>query len=179
MAFGLETLAIASIATTIGGGVVSAMGARQSADSQAAMYRYQMAQAGINKQIAKNNADYQRVTGDLQAQKFGLAARQRQGQIRAALGASGLRVDSGSAADVQDSQRIVDVSDQATIRSNAARRAYAYEVGGVEEGNKASAYAAAAENSETAGDLGVMSSLLGTASSVSSKWMQAKQIGLL
>lgn len=178
MGFDPITMGVMAIATTIGGGVVAAAGARQSADSQAANYRYQMEQARINKQIAKNNADYQRVTGDLQAQKFGLASRQRMGRIRAAMGASGFKIDDTGGSQVQDSQRIVDVSDQATIRANAARRAYAYEVEGTTEGNKASAYAAAAENTETAGDLSVMSSLLGTASSVSSKWMQGRQSGI-
>jgi hypothetical protein len=175
---GPELIAIASIATTIGGGIVSAVGASQQAKAQSQMYQYQAAQARINQDIAKQNADYQRVIGDNQAQRHGIAARQRAGAILAQQGASGLKVDGGSAVDIRDSQRAIDLTDQGTIRANAARRAYAYEVGGMEEGNKAAMADASSSNARTAGRYAVASSLLGTATSVSSKWLQGNQMGL-
>lgn len=171
-------LAAVSIGTTIAGGMVSAAGASAQAKAQQQQYAYMQQVAKINAQIERQNADYQRVVGDVQAQSFGVKARQRMGQITAMQGASGIKVGSGSPADIRDSQAMLDQHDQATIRSNAARRAYAHETKAWELENQATMHGAASSNAKTAGAYAVASSILGTASSVSSKWLQAKQSGM-
>jgi hypothetical protein len=61
------------------------------------------------------------------------------------------------------------------IRANAAKKAYGFEVGAAEDVAQAGAYTVAGETSVTAGDIGAVSSVLGAAGSVSSKWLQASQ----
>lgn len=149
---------------TIVGGFMQAMGASQSADSQAAMYNYQANLAKINQELSLQQ-------GAAEAQQYGQKARQQMGQLKAAQGASGIDVNSGSALAVQAGQRSAAEIDNAQIRSNAARTAYNY-------GTQAEAYSTAASNVESAKGLNIASSILGTVSSVSSKWLQGQQMGL-
>jgi hypothetical protein len=93
------------------------------------------------------------------------------GLIKATQGSSGTDVNSGSATQVQASQRTVAGIDNAQIRSNAARTAYNYST-------QATAYDNAAENVKSSEGINLASSILGTTASVSSKWLQGQQMGL-
>jgi hypothetical protein len=142
------------------------------------MYGYQAQVARINAQIDKQNADYARHVGEQNAQIAGLKGAQQFGQIRAAEGASGLDVNSGSSADVQASQRKITQMDINTIRSNAAKTAYDYEVKSVNDLNQAGLYDAAASNAEAAGNINVAASLIGAAGTVATRWQAGAQSGL-
>lgn len=167
-----------SIGTTALGAGVSAFGSMKSGEAQAGMYNYQASIAKVNQQIAKQNADYALAAGEVEAQRSGMKTRAQIGETRAIQGASGLDVNTGSAARVRTSEAEIGLQDQALIRSNAARRAYGYEVEGEQQKSQASLYGMAAENASSAGKIGALSSILGGASSVSSKWLQASQIGV-
>lgn len=175
---GPELLAGVSIATTLMGGAVSAAGTSMSAGAQSQAFKYQAGVAQLNERISKQNADYSRSVGEVEAQQSGMKNRQQVGQIRVAQSASGLDINKGSAKLVSESQKDIGAQDQALIRSNAAKRAYGYEVEAAGETAKGHLATMSAANAETAGKIGVASSILGTATSVSSKWLDAKRVGM-
>jgi hypothetical protein len=167
-----------SIGSTLVGGILSGIGKKDSYDAQALMYNYQAQVAKINSDIDKQNADYAINKGEMQAQTEGLKAAQQMGQIKVGQAASGFDVNTGSNLAVQQGQRLVAGIDLATIRSNASKVAYDYNVKSVEDINQAGLDTMAASNASQAGDLALASSLVSTAGSVSSKWLQASQSGM-
>lgn len=160
------------------GSAISAGGAYASGQANSKMYGYQANVARINSQIALQNADYARMQGEQQSVIQGRKGAQQLGGIRAAEGASGLSVGSGSSKDVQASQKSTTALDLNQIRSNAAKTAYDFDVQSTQDQNQAGLYSAAASNSKTAGDISALSSIVGGAGSVSSKWLAGQQQGL-
>lgn len=172
------TLGTIGLISTIAGGAVSAGGALLGAQSQAAMYRYQAGVAQQNAQIAKNNAGYALQSGEQQAAQSGMASRARLGGIVTGQAASGFDVNSGTNTKVQQGQQLIASTDQTIIRSNAAKRAYDFDVGATQAEEQAGAYGSAADNSLLAGTISAAGSIIGTAGSVSGKWLQGIQSGL-
>lgn len=101
--------------------------------------------AGLRAQEAANSqaelADYNAGVADLQAKdaivrgahdesRFREGVDQMVGQQRAGIAASGVDVNSGSAVDVQADTRHLGELDALTIRTNAAREAWGYQVQG-------------------------------------------------
>lgn len=166
------------VGATAAGSALSAYGAYEGGQSQSQMYGYQAQVAKINSNIALQNADYARMQGEQQSVIEGRKGAQQLGGIRAAQGASGLNVNSGSPADVQASQKSTTALDLNQIRSNAAKTAYDFDVQSTEDVNQAGLYTAASKNAKTAGDIGASSSIVGGAGSVSSKWLAGQQQGL-
>lgn len=166
------------IGSSIAGGILGAYGAEKSGQAQQTMYNYQAQVARINSQIDLQNRDYALNVGEIQATNEGMKLSQQAGQIRATQGASNIDVNSGSAAQVQGSQRKIAALDLTQIRSNAAKTAYDFDVKSVMDTNQASLDVMAGQNAKTAGDINAMSSILGSVSSVSSKWLQGSQAGL-
>jgi hypothetical protein len=164
--------------STIFGGVTQAQGAQQQAQAQQGMYNYQAGVARFNAAIALQNADYARQQGERQAEIYGLKAGQELGGIRAAQSATGLDINTGSAVKVLASQRKVANMDMAQIRANAAKTAYDFDVTSMGFEQQANLYKMAGANAAAAGQINVESSILGTVGSVSSKWLQASQMGL-
>lgn len=160
---GIETLAIASLASTVIGGGISAVGAV--ASGQAAQ-----AAANYRAQVARNNAIFALQKGEVEAQAQGMKTSAMLGKQRAAFGASGLEVGTGSHVDVQASTAEMGRLDELTILNNAANRALGLRTEGTLE--ETSGKAAATEGFLKAGG-----SLIGSASSVSDKWLGYKQRG--
>lgn len=154
---------------------VSAMGAVQQGQSQAAMYNYQSGVAQMNQQIMKQNADYAVAAGEVTAQEKGMETRFKVGETIAQQGAGGLAVGSGSNARVVSSELAIGQQDQALIRSNAMRQAYGYEVEAAKFGAESTMDQYAAANAKTAGYTKAFGSLLSGAAGVSSKWQQLSQ----
>lgn len=172
------TLAGISGGATVAGSITGAIGSLMSGEANAGMYKYQSGIARINQQIAKQNADYSRKVGEVEAQTSGMKTKAQIGTIKTAQAASGLDINKGSADDVRDSQHEIGAYDQGIIRSNAARRAYGYEVEAAKDVAQAGAYDRAASNAKDAGVIGAISSILGGAGSVSSKWLDASRTGI-
>lgn len=172
------TLTAIGIAGSAAGGVLGAIGAKQQAGAQADVYSYQAGMARLNAQIARQNQNYATTTGELQAAESGMATRAQIGTTRARLGASGLAVNTGSAADVITSEGMIGDINQAVIRQNAARVAYGYKVEEAQDITQAGLYDASAKNVKTAGNINAMASLISGATGVSTKWLQAKQTGV-
>ena len=172
------TLGAASLGTSAGGSLLSAFGAISKGQSESQMYSYQAQVAQLNSKIAEQNRDYALASGEQEAGRYGMKARQEAGSIRAQQGASGIAVNSGSAVDVQESQAQIAKMDLGTIRNNAARVAYGYSVEAASQTNQATLYGMAASNASKAGNISSLASLLSGASSVSSKWLQMDQSGV-
>ena len=166
------------LGSTAAGSALSAYGAYASGKSTSQMYGYQARVAQINSTIALQNADYARMQGEQQSVIAGRRGAQQLGAIRANQGASGVSVGSGSPAQVQTSQKSTTAMDLNQIRSNAAKTAYDFDVQSTEDINQAGLYDAASRNAKTAGDIGALSSIIGGAGSVSSKWLAGQQQGL-
>lgn len=113
------TLAIASAVATAGSAVLGGVSAAESANYQAQV-------AKNNAVIATNNAKYAASAGASQAEQEGLKNAQKLAGLRATQGALGVDTNSGSAADVQTSQRELGGLDQATVSNNAALEVYGY-----------------------------------------------------
>jgi len=172
------TLAIGSMGLSAASGLLGAAGAKQSAEAESRMYQYRAGLALANKKIEEQNADYALKVGEQEAGRFGIRARQQAGSIRAAQSGSGLDVNSGTAALVRSSAHELAMQDMATIRQNAARQAYGYSVKAWEAGQESQLYGMASQNAQAAGRINAISSLLSGATSVSNKWLQAKQTGI-
>jgi hypothetical protein len=172
------TLTAISIGTTAAAGGVSAFGALSGGASKKAMYQYQAGIADTNSKIAKQNADYAIRVGESQAMTQGLKTRQQVGTAIATRGASGLDVNKGSNARVVQSVEMVGEHNEAIIRSDAAKRAYGYEVEAASATANATIARMAGDDASKAGTISALGSILGTAGSVSSKWVDAEQRGI-
>jgi hypothetical protein len=98
------------------------------ANANAAHYQAQV--ATNNATIAKQNANYSASAASAQIERAGLKARAQLGSVRAGLAASGVDVNSGSAADTQISEREIGQLDTATVANNAALKVYGYQMQG-------------------------------------------------
>lgn len=171
-------IAGASLGGSVAGTGLNVLGALGTGAAQSGMYKYQAGIALANAQIAQQNRQYALQVGDQQQQQYGMKAAQRQGMIRAAQGASNIAVGSGSTADVVAGQKLTTKMDTQTIRDNAARVAYGYQVEGVMDTAQANLYDMAAENASQAGGLKALGSLISGSTSVADKWLQMGQYGL-
>lgn len=166
------------IGASLAGGLLSAFGAGKQGEAQQSMYNYRAQVARINAQIDRQNATWTRDKGEREAEQYGMKAAQQRGAIRAAQGASNIDVNSGSSKEVQRSQEKVKDMDLATIRANAHKVAYDYEAKAVMDENQASLDVMTGQYAKQAGDIKQIESLIGTASTVSSKWQQGRSTGL-
>ena len=168
-----------SAGASILGGLMSASGAKASGESAMQMGMFQAGVAKLNAQIARQNANYVRQQGEVQAQRYGMGARARMGEITAQQGASGLDVGSGSAKLVREGAKIVSDMDMNQIRQNAVKAAYDYDVQAQGYDIEAKGSMLGVSNAQRAAGLNVAASIVGSAGSVADKWLQYKRLGAL
>jgi hypothetical protein len=161
----------------IAGGVLGYVGAKTTAEAQSAAYTYQSAVAQSNAQIMRRNAMTELGVGEEKAGIAGTKGAQISGAIRAAQGASGVQVDSGSSADVQAGQARANRIDQDIIRENAGRRADEYFTQEVGYKSQAELDKMGATEAESAGNFKALGSLIGAGTSVADKWSQWSKLG--
>jgi hypothetical protein len=137
------------------------------------MYNYQAGVAQTNAAIAKQDANYSLASGEVESQQSGMRTREQVGATRAGFGAG--NVAGGSVNRVVQSETEIGQQNQGIIRANAAKRAYGFEVGAAGDVAQAGADTFAAGTSKTAGEIGAVSSIIGGAGSVASKWSQMGQ----
>ena len=119
------TLAAVAIGAQATGAVVGGLAAGAEAN-----YKGQV--AANNAAIAAQNKAYAAAAGASQVENAGLKARAQLAEVRTGIAANNLDVNTGSAADVQTSQRLIGAKEVSTVASNAARQVYGY---GAEEMN--------------------------------------------
>lgn len=180
------TIALAGMGASALSGVIGAVGSVFQGEGQAQQYeaqgrslRYQAGVARMNRDIAQQNAAYEREAGEIEAQQSGMKTRAQVGQVKAVQAGSGIDVNRGSPVAVRESMLAVGAEDEAIIRANAARKAYGQEVEAVQHESQARIDEMGAESADrassrarTSGYIGAASSILGSAASVSSRWLQ-------
>jgi hypothetical protein len=171
-------LTAASMGTSILGGILGASGASAQGSAASQMGMYQAGIAMQNAAIARQNAAYESAQGEQSAAKYGMGARQRMGEIVGAQSASGLDVGSGSNKAVQESQHLVSSMDMAQIRANAAKASFDYQVQAKSFDQQAMLDVMGAQNAKAASRTNAMASIVGSASSVADKWLQASKVGM-
>lgn len=106
---------------------VSAAGAISGGIAQGNAANYQGQVAANNATIARQNATYSAGAAAATTERAGLKARAQDAGVRSGIAANGLDVNSGSAADVQTSQRELGALDTGTVANNGALQVYGYQ----------------------------------------------------
>lgn len=172
-------LSLGATALSTGMGVMGQI-SQQNAQTQAASAA--QAQAVYQSQVARQNEELMRRQAADATQRGQVAEENRRrltaqqlGQQTAGLAAQGTDLD-GSPTDILGDTAAAGELDAQTIRANAAREAYGYQVQGLGYGSTATLEATRALNSTyTPNYLGAGASLLAGASSLGEKWHRFQQ----
>lgn len=166
-----------ALAAQIAGAGINAISALRggAASSQAA--NYQAAVAERNAQIARQNAESERLRGGQLAYNQDLKTRQTKGAARAAQGASGADVGSGSATDVQAGIASIGRLDALTILHNSELKARGYEVEALNFDSESEFAKMKGKSAREAALWSAAGSIVGGAAGVSDKWMSYKRHG--
>jgi hypothetical protein len=113
----------------LAGGIAGAAGSEENAQVQAQIARNNENTALFNSRIASEE-------GEQQASIAGLKGQQTVGKIKAGFGGSGVDVNSGSPAAVAAAAAGATSTNVQTIKSNAARNAWGYDVASTNFGNQ-------------------------------------------
>lgn len=167
-----------AIVATVASAIIGGEAAYEAGQSQKRAAEYQAAVARNNAMLAEQYAQVEVQKGQRLEEAKRIETAQREGAVRAAAAASGLDVDSGSPLRLQEDTAKLGEYDALTIRDAASRAAYGYRVKGVDYAAQAQLDDMRASDASHAGALGMWSSIIGGASSVSSKWAGFQQQGL-
>jgi hypothetical protein len=173
---GVETIAIAALAA---GGIstaVSVMGAYEQGQAQKRNADYQAKVADMNATISKQNANYEMALGEQRNEQQQTKAKAAVGSIVANQGANGLDVNSGSNLAVQTGAEEMGALDSQTIKNNATRTAYNYQVQATEATAQGQLDRAEGSQAQLSSYLNMGSSLLGGASSVGDQYIKYNQV---
>lgn len=160
------------------GTAVTAFGDWFSGEAQANFYNYQRGVALANAQIARQDAIYATQVGEVEAQQSGMRTRAQVGATRVGFGAGNISSASGSPAAVLKSEVAIGQANEATLRANAAKRAYGFDVAAAEDVAQAGAYEAAAKTARTASYINIASTIIGGAGQVSTNYLKGQQYGV-
>jgi hypothetical protein len=164
---GLPMLAIG-----LAGTAINAFGQYEQGQAQSAAAAYQAQVAQNNANIAKQNASFESAAGETSSVNKGLATRATVGKEKAYAGASGVDVNTGSTATVRGGTEEMGLLDQLTIRSNAAKKAWADEVQATSDIAQSQLDTFESKTAVTAGDIGAAGSLLSGASTVGGNYLK-------
>jgi len=150
------------------GGANSAIGSFFGAKSQRDQLRFQSRMDAINAGVAGLQAKDAMRQGERQQQAIKARGNQVKASQRVALAANGIDLGSNLAENLQDSTDAITETDATTTAANAIRTAWGYRSEATNLANRANmASATASSISPTAA---TATSLLGSATSVASKW---------
>lgn len=172
----MTAVTVASTAAGLAGAGVNAYGQMQGAHANKENLYYQAQVAANNAKIAQQNAEQEIQTGETQVGIQGMKNRATLGATKAGQAASGVDVNSGSSVAVRAGESEVGALDAATIRSNAARKAYGFQVGAASDLAQSQLDIAGGKQASAAGSTAAIGSLLSGASSVGGKfagWLNA------
>lgn len=173
--------AIAGVAMggTVVGDLIQGYGQDQAAQAQAAASTYRAGVAQLNKQINEQNAAWAVESGGAQAEAEGLKSKQQIAETKVIQSASGFDVNSGTGGEVRREQSNIAQYDQNVISWNALKTAYGYETKATMDQAESTLELSSAATEKEAGQMALLGSYVNAGTSVASKWMQAKQIGML
>lgn len=163
---------------TLIGNLMQGFGQDKADQAQAAASTYKAGVAQLNKQIDQQNAAWALEAGGEQAAAQGMKSRQQIAQTKVTQAASGFDVNSGTGEKVREDQSSIAQYDQNVISWNALKTSYGYETKSTMDQAETNLDLSAAASEKEAGDLALTGSFVNAGTSVASKWMQAKQIGM-
>jgi hypothetical protein len=167
---GIDPISLAVIGAV--GAATTAYGSYESGQATAASDSYQAQVAENNATLAKQQSKLDIQSGEIAAVDQGLKTKATIGSQKAQQGASGIDVNSGSAADVRAGTSEMGMVDVSTIRSNAAKKAYADEVTANSDTAQGQLDTMGASSAETGADIGAAGTLLSGASTVGSNYVK-------
>lgn len=147
------------------GVAISAYSAVSAGQAQSANAKYQAQVAKNNQTISNQNATYATQAGEEQATEASQKARAQQAKLIASQAANGIDVNTGSAVDVQQSERETGNLNTSTVLNNAMLRAYGYRTQATNFGAQSALDTAESDQASTGGDLKGLSTLVGGAKS--------------
>lgn len=162
------TIMALSALATAGGTYMQVDGARKSANFQAQV-------ADRNAKMAETQAQDALHRGNLAQQQQRRQTSQTMGAQRAALAARGIDISEGSALSILEDTAYFGQMDEATIKSNSEREAWGFRVQGSNSSANAEALRSQASGMNPLFSAGT--SLLGSASSVATRWYSPKRPG--
>ncbi len=158
----------------IGAGT-SAIGTITGGAATAANARYQATVAENNAIVAQQNANYAAAAGSQRAGVASLRNAARVGAVKAGQAASGIDVNTGSAVDVQKSERETGQLSALTEENNALLQAYGYRAAAVSDTAQAQLLRGEAAQAPIGAGLAASGGLIGNASALGFRWNQATQ----
>ncbi len=177
MGLGAGAAAAISIATSVIGGVVSAIGAEQQAAAQGKAAEYTAEVAANNATIAQQKAQVAAASGSEAVEQQGMKTKAAVGAIEAAQAASNIDVNQGSAVDVRSSAAATGELNALTTRANAEQQVYGYQTQQASYLGQESLAQMQASQASTAGIIGATTSLLSGASQAGSQYSQWLRVG--
>lgn len=172
MSIGLAGLGLGLI-----GSIISAGGAMEQAQAQSEAAAYQSQVAANNAKIARENASLDIQAGEAAATNEGLKTRGLVGTEKAAQGASGIDVNTGSAANVRAGTEQIGLLDALTIRSNAAKAAYGQQVAATSQTAQSQLYGFESAQAKEAGPISAAGSLLSGVGTVGLNFAKLQNVG--
>src|SRR5271165_4807660 len=172
-------IAGAGIAATVLSTGVGLLGAESQAHAQQATANYQSQVATTNARIADQNREYAVAAGNAQAEQQMQRNAQTEGRLKAGLAASGFDINSGTAENLQRSQRLIGEEDVLNIQNNAARQAYGYQVQGTGYAAQSQLDTAAGQSYAQAGGINEGTTILSGARSLTGQYLAGDQSGAL
>lgn len=145
----------------IAGTVVSGMGQIQQGNAAAASAKYNATVAEMNATLADRRAKDAIERGQVEEQQKRAQVAQLQGRQKAAMAANGVDLSFGSPLDTLVDTAVLGELDALTIRQNAAREAYDYQVQGVNSRADAGLSRMNAKSAKTGGYLAAGGTVLG------------------
>jgi hypothetical protein len=150
------------------GATFRAFGAYQQASADKSALQSQAQAFTWDQAIRKQQALEQQQTGAAESTQSGLKYASLYGQQRAAMASNGVQLDSGSAAAVAASTKLVSSIDAATIQNNANRESWNYQAAATNFGNQAAFKSAGADSITPI--TSAATSLITDANKVSATW---------
>jgi hypothetical protein len=153
------------------GAATSAIGTIECGQATANAASYQAQVAQNNAIIAEQNAAYASEAGLASAAATSMKGAAASGKVKATQAASGIDVNTGSAINVQASERETNVLNTETVLNNAELQAYGYRARATSEQAQAGLEKEEAEQATVGADIGATGNLLSSASSIGLKWL--------
>ncbi len=173
---GIDPASLSLAAGVVGAGT-SAIGTITSGQASASNARYQSQVAANNAIIAEQNANYAAAAGAQRAGTASMRNAARVGAIKAGQAASGIDVNSGSAVDVQRSERESGQLSALTEENNALLQAYGYRAAAVSDTAQSKLLQQEARQATTGSVLAAGGGLLGNASALGYRWNSGTNSG--
>lgn len=173
------TLAVVSAAASVIGTGVSAYGQVQAGQAAKAAGDYNAAVARNNQIVAEQQAADAQRRGEVAETEQRRKVRMLAGTQRAALAASGVQLDQGTALDILGDTAAMGELDALTIRNNAEREAYGYRVQGVNFGAEAGLQTMRGQSAMTSGLIGAGGTVLSGAGNVTDRWLTYNKLGIV